>query len=100
MGSVLAKRNIVKIKNNLEEIMPKASGGIVVRKEANFDIICFDINIEGFYPTRVHYGHKISRPASPRLDYPWLFPALTLLLTVSNFINIKKYDSNNFMQLY
>lgn len=53
MGSVLAKRNIVKIKNNLEEIMPKASGGIVVRKEANFDIICFDINIEGFYPTRV-----------------------------------------------
>lgn len=75
MGSVLAKRNIVKIKNNLEEIMPKASGGIVVRKEANFDIICFDINIEGFYPTRVRLWPQ---------NLPTCFPTLGLSLAVSS----------------
>ena len=75
MGSVLAKRNIIKIKNNLEEIMPKASGGIVVRKEANFDIICFDINIEGFYPTRVRLWPQ---------NLPTCFPTLGLSLAVSS----------------
>ena len=53
MGSVLAKRSKIKIKNILDKNIPRTSGEIVIRKNANFDIICFDIDIEGFYPTRV-----------------------------------------------
>ena len=55
MRSVLAKKKRVKIKNLLpkEENMPKASGEIVLRKDMDFDILCFDINIDGFYPARI-----------------------------------------------
>lgn len=75
MGSVLAKRNRIKVKNNLEEIIPKASSGIVFRKEANFDIICFDIKIVGFYPTRVRLWPQ---------NLPTCFPTLELFLAVSS----------------
>ena len=41
MGPVLAKRSKIKIENILNE------------KDADFDIICFNIDIDEFYPTHV-----------------------------------------------
>ena len=54
MGCVLSKEKI-KIKN----ILPKNheiasnSGEITLRKDEDFDILCFTINCDGFLPTRV-----------------------------------------------
>ena len=67
MRSVLAKKERVKIKNILpkEENMPKSSGEIVLRKDMDFDILCFDINVDGFYPARIRLwpqNHPIAPP--------------------------------------
>ena len=53
MGSVLAKKSRIKTKNILDENMPRASVEIVIRKDVDFDVICFDIDIKRFYPTHV-----------------------------------------------
>ena len=46
MGSVLAKKSKIKTKNILDENVPRASVEIVIRKDVDFDIICFDIDIK------------------------------------------------------
>ena len=70
MGSVLAKRSKIKIKNILDKNIPRTSGEIVIRKDADFDIICFDIDIEGFYPTRIRLllQNHPTCPPTPKLS--------------------------------
>ena len=67
MGSAVAKRKRVQIKNFLpkEDDMPKASGEIVLRKHKDFNILCFDINIDSFYLVHVRLrpqNHPIPPP--------------------------------------
>ena len=52
MQSVLSKKSKLKIKNVMpkDKDMLKASGRILLRKDPDFDVLCFDININGFYP--------------------------------------------------
>lgn len=53
MGSFQSKKNQVKIKN----LLPKrkefsyfnTSGEITLKKDVDFDILCFEINLEGHY---------------------------------------------------
>ena len=52
MQSVLSKKSKLKIKNVMpkDKDMLKASGRILLRKDPDFDVLCFDININGFCP--------------------------------------------------
>ena len=71
MGSELVKKNRIRIKNILDELMPKISGKIVIKKDADFDVICFDIDIRGYYPTRVclwPQNHRTWPPATSELS--------------------------------
>ena len=54
MGSVLSKKSKLKIKNVIpnDKDMSKVSARILFRKNPDFDVLCFDINIHGFYPAR------------------------------------------------
>ena len=62
----MAKRNRLKVKNILpkEENIPKASGEIIFRKDMDFDILYFDINIDGFYPAGVRLWPQ-NNPTAP-----------------------------------
>ena len=33
--------------------MQKVSGEIIIKKYADYNIVCFDVDIEGFFPVRV-----------------------------------------------
>ena len=48
------KKSKLKIKNVIpkDKDMPKVSGRIILRKDPDFDVLLFDINIDGFYPAR------------------------------------------------
>ena len=55
MGSFLLKKNKLKIKTLLpkdSEIF-QTSVELILRKDKDFDILCFDINIDGYFPARV-----------------------------------------------
>ena len=52
MDCVLSKKN-VKIKNMLPKNHETVSGEITLKKDENFDILCFDINFDEFLSTRV-----------------------------------------------
>ena len=67
MGSVVSKKRKLKIKNFIpkDKDMWRASGKILLRKDPDFDVLCFDINIEGFHPARVRLwlqNHPICPP--------------------------------------
>ena len=69
MGSVLLKRNKLKIKNVIpDKNMPRASGKVLLRKDPEFDASCFDINIDGFHPTRVRLWPQNHPTNPPTLD--------------------------------
>ena len=54
MGCAQSKKN-VQIKNMLPknlEIAP-VSGKVILKKDEDFDILCFEVNCDGFLPTRV-----------------------------------------------
>ena len=52
--------HLIKRENKLNYKLSKiheissTSGEITLRKDENFDILCFEINCDGFLPTRVH----------------------------------------------
>ena len=58
MGSIHSRREKVKIKNNL----PQGSefshlnirGEIILRRDQDFNILCFEIKFEDYSPTVVH----------------------------------------------
>ena len=74
MGSVLVKKSKIKIKNILNENMPRASVEFVIRKDADFDITYFDIDIEGFCRTSVHLWQKNHSTCPPTSE---LSPAVS-----------------------
>ena len=56
MGSFLSKNNTVKIKNLLpkdSEIFQMSVWWKYFQKNTDFDILCFDVNFDGYFPTRV-----------------------------------------------
>ena len=68
----MAKRDKLKVKSILpkEENIPKASGEIVLRKDTNLDILCFDRNIDVFYLVSVRLrpqNHPIA-PITPEVS--------------------------------
>ena len=65
MGCVLLKEK-VKINNMLPKNheVASTSGEIKLRKDEDFDISCFEINCDGFLPTRVHLW-PINFPCTP-----------------------------------
>ena len=66
MGSFLLKKNKVKIKTLLpkdSEIF-QTSVEIILRKNTDFDILCFDINIDGYFPARVRLWPQ-NHPTAP-----------------------------------
>ena len=72
MGSVLSKKSKLKIKNVIpkDKDMPKASGRMLLRKDPNVDVLCFDINIDGFYPAcfRLWPQNHPTNPPTPNLS--------------------------------
>ena len=63
----MSKKRKLKIKNVIpkDKDMRRASGKILLRKDPDFDVLCFDINIEGFHPVRVRLwlqNHPICPP--------------------------------------
>ena len=65
MGFVLSKQN-VNVKNMLPKIPETVSGEITLKKDKGFDILCFDINFDGFLSTRVCLW-PINSPCTPPL---------------------------------
>ena len=63
MGCVLSRQN-VKIKNMLPKNHETVSGEITLKKDEDFDVLCFDINFDGFLSTRVHLW-PINSPCKP-----------------------------------
>ena len=72
MGSILSKKTKLKIKNVItkDKDMPKVSGRILLRKDPDFDVLCFDINIDGFYPARFRLWpqNDFANPPTPDLS--------------------------------
>ena len=67
MGSAKSKKNL-QIKNMLpkNQEISSVSGEVILKKDENFDILCFDINFNGFLSTRVRLW-PINSPSTP----PW-----------------------------
>ena len=67
MGCVQSKKN-VQIKNMFPknyEISP-VFGEVILKKDEDFDIFCFDINFDGFLFTRVRlWPININSPCTP-----------------------------------
>ena len=65
MGCILSKEN-VKINNMLPKNheIDSTSGEITLRKDEDFDILCFEINCDGFLPTRTRLW-PIKSPCIP-----------------------------------
>ena len=55
MGSSSSEKNKVKIKNLLPEDneISQTSGKIVLRKDTDFDVLCFDINFDGYFTNHI-----------------------------------------------
>ena len=55
MGSVVSKKRKLKTKNVIpkDKDMPRVFDKILPRKDPDFDVLYFDINIDGFHPARV-----------------------------------------------
>ena len=67
MGSFLLKKNKVKIKNLLpkdSEIF-QTSGEIILRKVTHFDILCFDLNFDGYFPAQARPWSQNNPTAPP-----------------------------------
>ena len=69
MGCVQLKVKVL-VKNMLpkDHEISSVSGEIILKKE-DFDIICFDVNFDGFLLTRVHLW-PINSPTTPPLLTP------------------------------
>ena len=68
MGSAVWKQRKLKIKNVTpkDKDMPRASVKILLRKDPEFDVLCFDIDTDGFHPARVRLWPQ--NDCSKRLD--------------------------------
>ena len=78
MGFFVLSRKKIKIKNILPNNPEIASttGQIILRKDEGFGILCFEINCDGFLPTR----------ARPWLVNRLLFPIMmTVVMIVNEF---------------
>ena len=49
--------------------MPRASGKILLRKDPDFDVLCFDVNIDGFHPARVRLWPQNHPTCPPRSKF-------------------------------
>ena len=80
----MAKRDKLKVKSILpkEENIPKASGEIVLRKDTDLDILCFDRNIDGFYSVSVRLWPQNHPTAPQHLKY--LFCLRPIVFTIVN----------------
>ena len=72
MGCVQLKKN-----KQIKNILPKnhkissVSGEIILKKDENFDMLCFDINCDGFSSTRVRLwpiNSPSTQPPTPDFD--------------------------------
>ena len=70
MRFVLLKKSKLKIKNVIpkDKDMPKVSGRRLLRKDPDFDVLLFDINIDGFYPARFRLWPQSHPTNSPTPD--------------------------------
>ena len=71
MGCVQLKREEVTLKKNLTKSneISKVNGEIVLKKDSDFNFLCFDINFDGYYMARVPLwpeNHPTTLP--PTLD--------------------------------
>ena len=74
MGSFLSKKNQVTIKN----LLPKGKefshlntcGEITLKKDVDFDVLCFDINFDGYFPARISLWpqNHLTAPATPAVS--------------------------------
>ena len=68
MGSIHSRREKLKIKN----FLPKGAkfshlntrGEIILKRDADFDILCFEINFQGYFPAIVRLWRS-NHPKSP-----------------------------------
>ena len=68
MGSIHSRREKVKIKNNLpqgsEFCHLNTRGEIILRRDQGFNVLCFEIKFEGYFPTVVRRWPS-NHPTSP-----------------------------------
>ena len=66
MGCVQLKREEVTLKKNLTKSneISKVNGEIVLKKDSDFNFLCFDINFDGYYMAHVPLWPE-NHPATP-----------------------------------
>ena len=72
MGSVASKKRKLKIKNVIpkDKDMQRASGKMLLRKDPDIDVFCFDLSIDGFHsaPVRLSPQNHPMNPPTPNLS--------------------------------
>lgn len=66
--------------------MQKVSGKILLTKDPDFHVLCFDLNIDSFYPARVHFWPQ-NHPTNPPK------PDLSLAASSSDMVTISSQTS-------
>lgn len=100
MGCVQSKKEGVILKNNLpkENEISKVAGEIVLKKDSDFNILCFDVNFDGYYTTRVRLwpeNHPTTPPPMPDVS------SIDSGIDIQKFFLAKeKYDPDNCLCLY
>ena len=69
--------------------MQKVSGEIIIKKDADYNNVCFDIDIEGFFQFTFVYGHRITRPVHLHCKCLPSFLASTAVFIISSFFSVK-----------
>ena len=99
MGSIRSKREKVKIKNLLprgtEFSHLNARGKITLKRDTDFDILCFEINFQGYFPAAVRLWPS-NHPTSPPTPNVSILTFRIVVLIVKNYFcfNGKKNGSN------
>ena len=100
MGSALVKKNRIRIKNILDELMPKISGKIVIKKTLILTLFALTLTLGDIIQHAFVYGRKITGPdLQLHLSYLRAFLALTVVWILSNVL-VENIDSNNSLQMY
>lgn len=86
MGSIRSKREKVKIKNLLprgnEFSHLNAKSKITLKRDIDFDILCFEINFQGYFPAAVRLcpsNHPTS-PPTPNVSILTTFRIVVLIV--------------------
>ena len=84
-GICRVKKRKLKIKNVIpkDKDTPRAFGKILLRKDPEFDVLCFDINIDGFHPARIRLWLQNHTTNPPSLIY-LLRLALPVVVVIFN----------------